>query len=683
MNREGIPMAPKWLGCVGAVAAALHSWAPFCLGQQPIALRPLPQGLMESMQDSALKLGTSGAFPLPALGDGGIPKDSLWAELRDALETIAPSLTDQNAWDLALSKARNEMAVPNTDRLGRRAEQLLAYLIESETYFRQTGDLEEIQRELPWQAALEGLAKAPYSDDTLDNLSAIAVGKLGMDDEPFPWITEQIERYLDLAYLLREEDPAAIIEEELTALPELWDRSKDLSQVVAEANFAQSLRWLEHVGLNSDFATPFVNTKRYSNGYVRASGQLVTKGWNTCVENHQLVSEVILGTRIRGTGNTLGAFSILLLPDPRKASFLATFQGVNRSLTRGVNGPAIIYSRANTWLSAPIWGSFDGRSIEASVGTPSATAKSQTTGIGSTKPGLIGHIVKRAATKRSAEMRPRGDRIASGRAARKLAKSMSEQLAQGVANANQRIASQIANLEKTGRFPSLLRVRSSRDAVHVNFGFAAIGQLAASAPPAKELLEGDLVVWLHQSLPNNYAASLLSGREFSPAIFQDVMQRRYPQLAQRLPSPSDEQNYELTFADRAPVALTFQNDTIEVLIRSQRLGTSDQNTENVDIKVRLSPTQKNGRLVFVRQAIEVSPARIAEGDGGRLSVREIGEKSKLEDRLKKSFPSEFPLEDILPPPEARTNKLLSPYRIVAREGWLGLAYVEGRILATE
>ena len=41
------------------------------------------------------------------------------------------------------------------------------------------------------------------------------------------------------------------------------------------------------------------------------------------------------------------------------------------------------------------------------------------------------------------------------------------------------------------------------------------------------------------------------------------------------------------------------------------------------------------------------------------------------------------IADILPPPEARTNKLLSPYRIVAREGWLGLAYVEGRILATE
>ena len=683
MLRGSISVGVSALSIVVALAFALPK--TFC--QSPLALRPLPQGLLQALRDSGMNVPQHNHVPY-VLANGSIvaprvipsPSSPLW-ELVEATTNVVAPKNSKEAWARAIEGAKSQYILPDQGRLKSRGESLHKYLTTCETYFKQLGILADVEAELPWRAALYGLKNAPTDEETLQSLEEVAIGAIGLDDNPFPWITLQTNRYLNLAYLLQEESPQAVVEAELEVLPELWDRSQQIDAVTAQADFAQTLLWLDHVGFDTNFAQPFTDARRWSNGYAAASRNLVTRGWNTAVNNRQPVSEFILGTRVRGVGDTNGSFALTLLPDPGSAKLLAQFQGVNRSNTRGVNGPAIIYSRANTTLSAPIYASFDGRQLSASLGQATAKAKSTTTGIGSTKQGLIGRIVRRVARRRSAEMRAEGDRIAGGRAAQRLAASMNEQLAQGVNSANARIRERIAALERTGRFPTLWRVRSSRDALHFNFGFAAPGQLGASAPPDVDL-QGDFVVFTHQSLVNNYADTLLAGRDFSPEKLRAAIETRNPELAKRLPAPSTDAKFELTFATTAPVAAAFHDDVIDVFVRTRQLGTEEQSTEDLDIHLRLAPIHKAGKVVLVRQVLEVQPSRFAEGDDARLSVREIGEKSKLEDRLSKVIPLEFPLETIIPPSELRTSKLLSPQRVIARNGWLGLSYAEGYVIAS-
>lgn len=121
------------------------------------------------------------------------------------------------------------------------------------------------------------------------------------------------------------------------------------------------------------------------------------------VERHLAVQEDILGTAVFGSAVVTGTPAIVLKDSPDKARFWITLKGTVSARTTGYNGPAIIQSRAITNFSAYRLVTFEpGKGFVGSPVQISATTSTIIDGVGSTRGGLVGRIVRRRASRAAA-----------------------------------------------------------------------------------------------------------------------------------------------------------------------------------------------------------------------------------------------------------------------------------------
>jgi len=145
---------------------------------------------------------------------------------------------------------------------------------------------------------------------------------------------------------------------------------------------------------------------------------------NKDVDRQVDVRDVILGTSISGTARVTGKPDVTLADSPDQATFQIVLNGTAHSRTTGYNGPAIIHSRSVTTFTATKQIVFDpGKGF---YGLPSkVTARTQVfvEGIGSTRGGLFGRIVRRRAAKEEAARHAEATEIARQKAERRIAEA--------------------------------------------------------------------------------------------------------------------------------------------------------------------------------------------------------------------------------------------------------------------
>jgi len=238
---------------------------------------------------------------------------------------------------------------------------------------------------------------------------------------------------------------------------------------------------------------------------VRLSDQLLnslmTKGFSRETE----VRDVILGTQIYGQARIDATPGVTLAECPDQATFQVTVEGTAHSRSIGYNGPAIIYSRSVTTFTATKQVVFEpGRGFYALPPKVLARTQTFTDGVGSSRGGIVGRVVRRKAGQQVAARHAESQEIARQKAEQRIALAFDRHMEQRLARLNRAAEFRslvIATLRPAGsgepKYACCSTPKYLQIATNFGDGGPAIelpvkGPLSAAAAPVE--------VWIHQSL---------------------------------------------------------------------------------------------------------------------------------------------------------------------------------------
>ncbi|HUE74205.1 MAG TPA: hypothetical protein VMP01_25215 [Pirellulaceae bacterium] len=244
---------------------------------------------------------------------------------------------------------------------------------------------------------------------------------------------------------------------------------------------------------------------------VRFSEDLFTSLVHRDIDEQSPVQEVILGTPVAGQARTLAQPRVNLIPHSSQAALEVVMEGTTVSRTTGRNGPAIIHSRSTTQFRAVKQVHFSPqKGFYALPATIELNTQLVTESIGSTRGGLLGRLVRRRASREVQEKRPQTLAIVQGKAARRIAAVLDEQVNEGLARLNRR-------KEVRGILLALLPGNSSPQYAccsteHYVQIAASLGP-GADRPiilPAADYLTSPVQVWIHRSVLRPQIPAILS-----------------------------------------------------------------------------------------------------------------------------------------------------------------------------
>ena len=433
--------------------------------------------------------------------------------------------------------------------------------------------------------------------------------------------------------------------------------------------------WLE----SRNQAAPLIRAVRGNfaqpNLLVSASAGLVAYGFNEPVNDVEPVRDVILGTRISGTGHTTGRVSVRLLPSNEGAVLETIFTGVNRSRTLGVNGPARISSAGTTQLYGRKRLVLTAEGVEALPTVASADTRTRTLGVSNTFGCLLNRLVNRIATKRVAESKRQGELIGSRHAEERLANRIDQRAAGTLVQVNDAFWGRFRQpLVAREQFPPLLHFRTNERRLYVTGVQANSFQLASPTPPPTLLGVSDLAIRVHESMLNNLVEGLLAGQTIREEDVQTQMIELRGELPERFKSEEGKEPWSITFPPRRPITFKFDDDLMSVTIRGQSFTTGDRplRSMNISATYRLERISRGLRAVRQGDLTIVPPPHIWDGKR-RFSAQEQSLRNLLERRMSKLLSEEFLIEDLILPGRWEAAGTLLPVQLAVDDGWLLLS----------
>lgn len=234
---------------------------------------------------------------------------------------------------------------------------------------------------------------------------------------------------------------------------------------------------------------------------------------STEVDREMRIQDVILGTSVFGTAQVNGEPGIKLTNCADKAKFWITLRGTVNSRTTGYNGPAVIYSRSITTFTATRLVTFE--PDKGFTGSPAQVNTSTRTiidGIGSTRGGLIGRIVRRRASRMEASQHDLVQEIVRQRVASRIRNTFHKQSDLRLAKMNEAV--DLRKLAQVYQLPLLtqdVKWFCSTTSKYLQLATQAGNGRAIDLPvndPANSQ-PATIEIWLHESLVGpQFAAGL-------------------------------------------------------------------------------------------------------------------------------------------------------------------------------
>ncbi len=410
------------------------------------------------------------------------------------------------------------------------------------------------------------------------------------------------------------------------------------------------------------------------NLWVEVSKTLVDAGIGMEVDESTPVREFILGTDVRGTGQTVGRVNVELVPDRDRATLDAIFLGTIFTRTVGVNGPATIRSRGITRIGARKRLRLDADGLHGLPTVSAARTSTTTTGVSTNLCWPLRSVADRVAEKRVRESKSQANRIAARRAERQFNRRMDTRastiLAERTAGPLRRARWELAEREQ---FPGLLRFRTTADELSLTVLQAGRHQLGAPTAPPERPGAGLISIRVHESALNNLATGFLSGLELEERQFktdmEEVLGRQLPERFQ--PEPGKEP-WTITFERRRPITVRFSDGTLAVTIRGRSFKSGEDyyaQPMNISFAYKVEPAEVGIKLVRQGEA-EIQPPGHDPESGRRLGVRQVTLRRMLQRRFERILDAEIVPEALeLPEPWSRVGKLVVS-KLASADGWL-------------
>jgi len=545
-------------------------------------------------------------------------------------------------------------------------------------YFAQMGDYGPGWKSyLRWNDLEAQLAKSSgYDTAALAKVQRrFSGGFVGLEEPEFAAVGTKLATFIARAEAVQNTNLQADYAKRLDALAASLDQigtaNPTADQAVAVAN---EIAWLERNGQVTPALADLKNSYSNSNLLIEVSEKFLVDSVGQPIDENEPVRDCILGTSISGTGRTVGTVGVELIENPNQAQFVTNLDAVNSSRTVGVNRSALIYSNGTTQLNGSTTLFVDDRGLMAGPIVVDARVRSQITGFGSTKGGIIGKLVKKIAAKKAPQQQGQAQAIAGQHARQRLAGRMRSQVAQLVADANAEIENKLRKpLRRFGQYPERLDYATTSDALLVRALETTPGRLGAPTAPPQPAVGALVSVRMHQSLVSNSAHGALAGRKFDQERMKLLIESVAGEVPDRLKPDPDEEPFSITFADADPVTVGFKDGIVSFTVRGKAFTSGDKAYDGMNITGHYKLETIGRGFKATRQGdFDILPPGFKRGSGERLALRQTVLKNILNKKFNKLLPEQIVREGA--PLEGELAKLGTLYvsNIKADGDWLVL-----------
>ena len=253
--------------------------------------------------------------------------------------------------------------------------------------------------------------------------------------------------------------------------------------------------------------------------YVRISRGFLEDYVERSVNQRKPVTDLVLGTPIKGESITKGKTQLRLKPSSQGALGEIIFSGTVHARTTGRNGPAILHYASDTDFQSRKSIKMDGTGIHVSGATTHSPTDLRITGIASTLPGLRGRIVKRIASRRASSSHNQAERITADHTGARVGRDFDKRIEASMAKVEKVLLSKIPELSfDNDRGQANMRFRSTNDYVEMAMVRSdATAEERSLRPPA---IEGtpDFAIRVHRTLITSALADPEVTETLAPAF---------------------------------------------------------------------------------------------------------------------------------------------------------------------
>jgi len=534
---------------------------------------------------------------------------------------------------------------------------------------------------LDWPA-LEAQASSGQAADPKvlrDLEKQLAAPEKGLDMPQFVRVRKAVTTYAEVADTARG-DGARHFSDRLDKLSSALLTASASGQGEALAPVTPILERLAESGQAPGVVAAVRAANARPNIQLEVAEELLAPAVNRPVDQVQPVDDVVLGTRIRGTGHTTGNVRLDFVPSGEKAVFDIVLGATNISHTRGTQGPVTVNSRGVTAIDARRRIFLDEFNVSSAPVEASADTDSTVTGLG-INARFGKRLIRRIASKKIAESKAQAEAIAEGKARDRIRRQFGEQTEPAVAQMREQFQEKVRGpLQARGLYPESFHMHTTDRHLRVVARKSLANQLAAfSGPPAAS--SGNLITaQIHESAVNNILEEKLGGKVVTQDDVARIAKEQNLKMPDSLGSDPDaeQKTWQITFAKYRPVTVAADDSRVKVTVRGDKFVSGERSFPGMDIAAVYAVGQGPKGPVLVREGnVQINPPGFKSGDR-KLTMAETSLRRILQKRFDKVFKDAIEIEPLPLQGELASVGPLPMNQLQSRkDGWLVAGWRKG------
>jgi hypothetical protein len=562
--------------------------------------------------------------------------------------------------------------------------------------------------ELKEQLAADGSPNLAVLSGTYQQLNR---NETGLDMPQFRGVSDALRQYIDWLALARTDDPAALYARQLEILAADLERLQAVGVAPPAGgpnnyDIGRRLDFFTGIGQAPELIAAIRREFAEPNAFMNMSADLVRAAAEEPIDRHDPVTDNILGTSISGTGHTIGTVVVRTVQSDESAMIELETKGHIESQNTGRNGPAVIRSTGHTDFTATKQIRLSDKQFISPSATVNATSDSDVHSIAKSGGGIGSRIVSSQGWNRANQNKSRINAIAADHAEDRIRRRIDDEVAKKLRDARQRYEDEYRRpLARRGELPEHIQFGSSENELTIAATQAGRGQLGAPAGPPALPDDLDLVLRLHDSAVNNYAATVLGGATASeseagqdqaefdvelPKWMKDAWQQKKTDTEPSAEATAEPfKPWSLTFRPGRPLTVEFRGDKVALTIHLARLRSGDEDFTDWDVTGTFTPQLADGGVVLQREGELVVFPTGFDRNGGQLTSRQVAVRSNLAkvmtDRSAqgRGFPNRIEFAQLEPAGTLEKVGPLSARQLKSDDGWLTLAWQRVEVEASD
>lgn len=526
---------------------------------------------------------------------------------------------------------------------------------------------------LDWPAlqaqAASGKAGDPATLRRLEEL--LNATETGLDMPEFVRVRKAVTRYAEVADAARG-NGANRMSQRLGSLASSLLSASATGSAESLAPVPPILERLTEAGQAQTIVAAVRGANSRPNILLEVHESLLAQAVNRPVDQVMPVDEVVLGTRVRGTGHTNGNVRLDFVPSPDRAAFDLVFAATNVANTRGSQGPVTVSSRGVTSLGARRRFFLD--EYTASASPVQASAETDTTITGLAINSKFGkRMIRKIASRKIAETKPQAEAIAEGRARDRLRRQFQEQTEPALAQFRDQFQQKLRGpLEAQGLYPEMLHMNTSDTTLAITARKATARQLAAASLPPAADIGNQISARVHESAINNMLEEKLGGRVITQADVDRMARESKATMPESLGSDPDQKPWAVTFAKHRPVTVAVDDGRVKLMVRGDKFVSGDRSFPGMDIWATYAIATSTEGMHLIREGdVQIYPPGFKPGGGEKLSMAETSLRRILQKRFDKLWKQVIDIPDLPLQGELAAAGPLPMKQLVARkDGWV-------------